>query len=89
MFGVRNVAELRWALSNQGPDMFTLARRAQITTWKASVFNAIDQWQRASQAIGMERCGSASHSTLGLTISNICKYEYVRWLRQRSDCPAD
>jgi len=73
MSGIRDGIDFRWALSNQGPDMFTLARRAQITTWKASVFNAIDKWQRAGQTVESGKYESVPHSAVGLSISNICK----------------
>ncbi|WVQ73620.1 hypothetical protein IAR50_003200 [Cryptococcus sp. DSM 104548] len=42
---LHGLVSLTWSLSVQGADVFTLARRAQITVWKGSVYNALMSWQ--------------------------------------------
>ncbi|WWD19975.1 hypothetical protein CI109_104448 [Kwoniella shandongensis] len=66
---------LTWALSTQGTDCFTLARRAQITVWKSNVYNALLTFQYAMMGSLQAQDADIINRTLaysGVPLASIC-----------------
>ncbi|ODN81076.1 hypothetical protein L202_03171 [Cryptococcus amylolentus CBS 6039] len=55
---LHGLVSLTWSLSVQGADVFTLARRAQITVWKGIVYNALMGWQHRCMSDLSATCAS-------------------------------